>query len=39
VLVGSPTLLTAKCRNVDQLRLANNLCRYVEAAVGISIEP
>ncbi|MGH9097726.1 MAG: DEAD/DEAH box helicase, partial [Acidimicrobiales bacterium] len=32
VLVGSPTLLEVKCRSVEQLRLANGLCRYVEMA-------
>lgn len=30
VVVGSPKLLSVKCRSVDQLRLANGLCRYVE---------
>ena len=32
VMVASPQLLTVKCRTVDQLRLANGLCRYVEMA-------
>jgi uncharacterized protein len=32
VLVASPTLLRARCRSVEQLRLANGLCRYVELA-------
>lgn len=32
VLVGSPALLSVACRTVDQLRLANGLCRYVELA-------
>jgi len=31
-VVGSPKLLTVKCRSVDQLRLVNGLCRYVELA-------
>ncbi len=32
IVVGSPKLLTVKCRSVDQLRLVNGLCRYVELA-------
>jgi superfamily I DNA and/or RNA helicase len=32
VMVGSPTLLAVSCRTVDQMRLANVLCRYVEMA-------
>ncbi len=34
VLVGSPALLRARCRTVDQLRRVNRLCRYVEHAAG-----
>lgn len=32
VMVASPTLLIVHCRTVDQMRLANVLCRYVELA-------
>lgn len=32
VMVGSPTLLAVACRTVDQMKLANVLCRYVEMA-------
>ena len=32
ILVGSPKLLTINCRSVEQLRLVNALCRYVEMA-------
>jgi len=32
VMVGSPTLLVTRCHTVDQLRLVNGLCRYVERA-------
>jgi len=32
VIVGSPALLAVKCNTVEQLRLANGLCRYVELA-------
>jgi uncharacterized protein len=32
VMVGSPALLAVKCNTVEQLRLANGLCRYVELA-------
>ena len=31
-LVASPRLLDANCRTVEQMRLANALCRLVEAA-------
>lgn len=38
VLVGSPALLSVACRTVEQLRLANGLCRYTELAemIGFS---
>jgi predicted RecB family nuclease len=32
VVVGSPSLLAVRCRTVEQMRLANVLCRYVELA-------
>lgn len=32
VLVASPSLLAVRCHTLDQLRLANGLCRYVELA-------
>jgi uncharacterized protein len=32
VLVASPALLTIKCSTVEQMRLVNALCRFVEAA-------
>jgi uncharacterized protein len=32
ILVGSPKLLTISCRSVEQLRLVNGLCRFVELA-------
>lgn len=32
VLVASPALLEPRCRSVNQLRLANGLCRFVELA-------
>lgn len=35
VLVGSPALLSARCRSVDQLRLVNGLCRFVEMATEL----
>jgi superfamily I DNA and/or RNA helicase len=37
VVVGSPALLAVKCNTVDQLRLANGLCRYAELAVSVSV--
>ena len=32
ILVASPKLLDIRCRNVDQMRLANALCLFVEQA-------
>jgi superfamily I DNA and/or RNA helicase len=32
VLVASPALLTIKCQTVEQMRLVNALCRFVEMA-------
>ena len=32
ILVGSPKLLTIDCRTVNQLRMVNALCRFVELA-------
>jgi hypothetical protein len=32
VLVASPALLTIKCKTVEQMRLVNALCRFVEMA-------
>jgi predicted RecB family nuclease len=32
VLVASPALLTVRCRTVEQMRLVNALCRFVELA-------
>jgi uncharacterized protein len=34
VLVGSPRLLDVRTRSVDQMRLVNALCRFVEMADG-----
>jgi superfamily I DNA and/or RNA helicase len=31
-LVASPRLLEVNCRTIDQMRLANALCRFVELA-------
>lgn len=36
VVVGSPSLLAVHCRTVEQMRLANVLCRYVELAERIT---
>ncbi|MCP4085045.1 MAG: TM0106 family RecB-like putative nuclease [Actinomycetia bacterium] len=36
VVAGSPALLAVQCRTVEQMRLANVLCRYVELAGDIS---
>jgi hypothetical protein len=37
-VVASPRLLDANCRIVEQMRLANALCRFVEAAEGGTAE-
>lgn len=34
ILVASPRLLEARCRTIDQMRLVNALCRFVEIADG-----
>jgi len=39
VIIGSPTLLAVSCRTVDQMRLANVLCRFVEMAEDSGVEP
>jgi uncharacterized protein len=36
VLVASPRLLDVRCRTLDQVKLANVLCRYVEIAAPTS---
>jgi predicted RecB family nuclease len=33
VLVASPQLLEIRCRTIEQMRMVNALCRFVEAAV------
>jgi superfamily I DNA and/or RNA helicase len=32
ILVASPRLLEVSCRTIEQMRLANALCRFVEQA-------
>jgi uncharacterized protein len=32
VLVASPKLLEIRCRTIDDMRLVNALCRFVELA-------
>ena len=34
-LVGSPRLLDANCRTIEQMRLVNALCAFVEEAPGL----
>jgi uncharacterized protein len=36
IVVGSPTLLAARCRTVEQMILVNGLCRFVELATPLS---
>jgi hypothetical protein len=35
-LVGSPRLLDVRCRSVEQMRLVNALCRFVEVAEDLA---
>ena len=37
VVVASPQLLSVECKTIEQVKLANMLCRYVECAETISI--
>jgi len=37
ILVASPRLLEPECHAIDQMRLANTLCRYKEMATIVSI--
>ena len=37
ILVASPTLLDVDCRTVEQMRLANGVCRFVEQAAAQAI--
>jgi uncharacterized protein len=39
IVVLSPHLLRARCRNPEQLRLVNTICSYVESAHEVSGEP
>ena len=36
VVIASPELLNVQCKTIEQVRLANMLCRYVEMAQAIS---
>jgi len=37
VVVASPELLNVNCKTIEQVRLANMLCRYAEMATTISL--
>ena len=37
ILVCSPDLLDIRCRSVDQMKLVNVVCRYVEDAAALSL--
>jgi superfamily I DNA and/or RNA helicase len=37
--LGSPRLLDVRCRTVEQMRLANALCRFVEIAASATLTP
>jgi uncharacterized protein len=37
IVVGSPALLSVSCHTVEQLRLANGLCHYVEMSRTIDV--
>jgi len=34
VLVASPKLLEIRCRTIEQMRMVNALCRFVEESSG-----
>jgi len=37
VVIASPELLNVNCKTIDQVRLANMLCRYVEMATPLAV--
>ncbi len=37
IIVASPALLTARCNTVEQMRLINALCQFVDLAVAQAI--
>ena len=37
VVIASPALLSVECKTIDQVKLANMLCRYVECAEAITL--
>ena len=37
IVVASPALLSAQCRTVEQMRLVNGLCRFVELASPVTM--
>lgn len=39
IVVGSAALLATRCRTVDQMRLVNGLCRFVELAQQVQNPP
>jgi uncharacterized protein len=39
IVVASPALLSAQCRTVEQMRLVNGLCRFVELAEPVECGP
>lgn len=39
ILVASPALTEPECHTIDQLKRANALCRYLELATVVNIEP
>jgi predicted RecB family nuclease len=39
VMVGSPDLLVQRCSSVEDVRVANGVCRFIELANGASASP
>jgi uncharacterized protein len=37
VVVASPELLNVNCKTIEQVRLANMLCRYAEMATAVAL--
>jgi len=37
VVVASPALLSVECKTIEQVKLANMLCRFAESAEAITL--
>jgi uncharacterized protein len=39
IVVANPGLLDVECKTIEQVKLANMLCRYEEVADSVKLEP